>query len=186
MKEFPMPSATLLEPAPAVAPPLSSDEVFYEIIDGQIVEMPPETVYAAIVRSLLVSHLNHFARTNGLGVAVSMMLFRLDLPMDRKRWPKNQPLPETDDAWNVVPDLAIEVVSPNDFAQDLLEKVEEYFQAGVQLVWVGYPCRRRIHVYESFTQIRGLTRTDELDGGKVLPDFRLPLAELFPEPSTSA
>jgi Uma2 family endonuclease len=192
-----MPSATLLEPAPAAVRPFPGEEVLYEIIDGQIVEMPPMSAYAAIVGSLLVSSLNNFARPHGLGVAVSEALFHLDLPVDRDRrpdgafvssgrWPKNQPFPERDNSWNVVPDLAIEVVSPSDLAEDLLEKVEEYFQAGLQVVWVIYPRRRIVHVYESVTQIRALTRTDELDGGKVLPDFRLPLAELFQEPPAAA
>jgi hypothetical protein len=45
---------------------------------------------------------------------------------------------------------------------------------------VVYPRRRVIHVYESLTQIRGLTQTDDLDGGAVLPGFRLPVAALFP------
>jgi Uma2 family endonuclease len=192
-----MTSTTLLEPAPTVAPSVPEADVLYEIIDGQIVEIPPRSAYAAIIGSLLVSYLNNFARAHHLGVAVSEVLFHLDLPVDRnrrpdgafvsfKRWPRNQPLPEKENAWNVVPDLAIEVISPSDFADELLEKVVEYFQAGVQLVWLVYPRQRTVHVYESFTQIRALTRTDELEGSTVLPDFRLPLTELFPEPPASA
>ncbi len=61
-------------------------------------------------------------------------------------------------------------------------KVQEYFQAGVRLVWVVYPTQALVHVYESFTgPIRVLTRQDDLDGGAVLPGFRLPLKEIFVE-----
>ena len=77
------------------------------------------------------------------------------------------------------PRLAIEVVSPTNLAEDLLAKVDEYFQAGVRQVWVVYPAAARVHVHESPTQIRVLGRGDELDGGPLLPGFRLPLAELF-------
>src|SRR5579871_4981965 len=191
-----MATATVSEPALTAAPPVHGDEVLYEIINGQWVEMPPMSAYAALLGSLLVSHLNHFARANSLGVAVSEMLFHLDLPVDRnrrpdgafvsyRRWPRGQPLPQRDNAWNVVPDLAIEVVSPSDQIEDLLGKIEEYFQSGVSLVWVVYPRLRIVHVYESFHHIRGLTRADELDGGAGLPGSRLPLAELFEDPPAS-
>ena len=79
----------------------------------------------------------------------------------------------------MVPDLAVEVVSPTDRAEAGLDKVREYFEAGVQLVWVIYPKLRVVHVFESFTRIRVLTRADDLDGGALLPGFRLPLATLF-------
>jgi Uma2 family endonuclease len=75
----------------------------------------------------------------------------------------------------------VEVVSPTDVAEQLQEKIAEYFQAGVLLVWVVYPQRQQVHVYESLSNIRGLSRTAELDGGVVLPGFRLPLSELFLE-----
>ena len=84
-----------------------------------------------------------------------------------------------EDAWDVVPDLAVEVVSPSDIAQNLLGKVKEYFQAGVRLVWVVYPIQRCIHVYEAWNRIRVVTETDELDGGEVLPGFRRSLDRLF-------
>ncbi len=60
-----------------------------------------------------------------------------------------------------------------------MEKVAEYFVAGVTVVWVIYPKCQQVHVYESLTDVRGLTRADDLDGGTVLPGFRLPLTELF-------
>jgi Uma2 family endonuclease len=81
--------------------------------------------------------------------------------------------------------LAVEVVSPYDLASEQMDKVVEYFRAGVQLVWVVYPEQGLVYVHESLTQVRGLTRTDSLDGGTVLPGFTLPLATLFPPPATS-
>jgi Uma2 family endonuclease len=126
-----------------------------------------------------------------LGHPVTEMLFRLPLATARNRrpdgafvtygrWPKGRPVP-TDNAWDVVPDLAVEVTSPTDLADEIMQKIVEYFQAGVRLVWLVYAQHQLVYVYDSPTRVRILTRDDELDGGPVLPDFRLPLAELFPE-----
>jgi Uma2 family endonuclease len=187
-----MSTAAVLNPVLASVPSIRDDDALYEIINGQRVELPPMSAYAGIVASRLHGKLTEFASANPVGEPVIEVLFRLPLNGDRnrrpdvafvsyKRWPKGRPVPIDDNAWDVVPDLAIEVVSPNDLAEDLLEKVQEYFRAGVEMVWVVYPRLRLIQVYESLSRIRGLTRTDELDGGPVLPGFRLPLATLFPE-----
>ena len=82
-------------------------------------------------------------------------------------------------AWNVVPDLAIEIVSPTNLAEEIDRKMTDYFQAGVRLVWVFYPDSGRVYVYQSPTHGSILERTDALDGGEVLPDFRLPITELY-------
>jgi Uma2 family endonuclease len=94
------------------------------------------------------------------------------------RWARGKKIPRGA-AWRVVPDLAVEVVSPTDSADGLIEKVHEYFDAGCRLVWVVYPTFEEVYIYESPKAIRVLGRDDALDGGDVLPGFRLPLAELF-------
>jgi Uma2 family endonuclease len=100
-----------------------------------------------------------------------------------QRWAKTRPMSRTVDAWDVVPNLAVEVVSPTNEATKLLDKIAEYFRAGVELVWLVYPQQSQIYVYQLPTQINGLTKSDMLDGGNVVPGFRLPLAELFSEPA---
>lgn len=187
-----MATDTLLEAVSEQAAPILDNEALYEVIDGQRVELPPMSIYAVRVASRLVSKLNQFGNVDDLGEVVSEGLFRLPLarPRNRRpdvafvsyeRWPKNRPVPETDNAWDVVPNLAVEVVSPGDLMDELMDKLDEYFQAGVELVWVVYPRHRLIYVYTSLTQVNGLARTDTLDGGKVLPGFQLPLASLFQE-----
>ena len=78
-----------------------------------------------------------------------------------------------------MPYLAVEVVSPNDLFQDVIAKMNEYFQVGVQQVWIIVPSQKQIHVYDSPTVSRILSETDELDGGTLLPGFRLPVAKVF-------
>ena len=118
------------------------------------------------------------------------ILFHLALPVDRnrrpdvayasyERWPKNRAVDPDVNAWDVVPNIAVESVSPNDLVDGLATKIDEYFQAGVELVWVIHPRQRRIDFYQSPTDVRILTASDVLDGGKALPGFRLPLTEIF-------
>jgi Uma2 family endonuclease len=172
------------------------DEALYEIIDGERVEIPPMSVYATSVASSLIGELSIFSHARPIGRAFSEMLFRLPLNGSRnrrpdvafvtyERWPKNRPIPPTDNAWDLAPDLAVEVISPHDLADEIIQKLTEYFQAGVRLVWIIYPQQRLVYVYDSPTRVRGLAQTDELDGGDVLPGFRLPLANLFPETASS-
>jgi Uma2 family endonuclease len=88
--------------------------------------------------------------------------------------------PGSDNAWAVLPALMLEVISPNDLAEEIIERLGEYFAAGTKLVWVVYPTYRLVYVYESPRQVRVLGEADELDGGVVLPSFHIAIASLFP------
>lgn len=79
----------------------------------------------------------------------------------------------------IAPDLAIEVVSPSNRAREIREKLRDYFEAGVRQVWVVYPRRRNVAVHLSPSDVRVLGEDDELDGGDVVPGFRLPVAAIF-------
>jgi Uma2 family endonuclease len=79
----------------------------------------------------------------------------------------------------VVPDLAVEILSPDDRPRYVLEKVGEYLQAGVRLVWVVDPKGRKAAVHRSLTAVRELDIEDALDGEDVVPGFRCVLRELL-------
>lgn len=186
-----MSTGTVLEPLPT---PAASDDKLYEVVNGQRVEKPPMSAYATRVAFVLAKHIDILAESRQSGLAVTEQIFLLDAAsglqrrpdaafVSFQRWPADRPLPHTD-PWPVVPELAVEVVSKNNPAEDVLDKVAEYFRAGVQLVWVVYPRQRQIYVYDSLTHPRVLTESDELDGLPVLPGFRLPVAALFPPVAT--
>ncbi len=80
----------------------------------------------------------------------------------------------------IPPDLAVEVVSPNDYANELEEKVEEYLRAGVRLVWVVYPDIHAVHVHRADGSTGRFRANDELSGEDVLPGFRCKVDDLFP------
>ena len=163
----------------------------FEIIDGLRLELPPMSAEASVIASDLARHLSNYGFAQNRGRGVSEVLFHLPLPTDRNRrpdaafvpftrWPRGRRIPSSS-AWDVLPDVVAEVISPFDLATEVLEKIAEYFQSGIQLVWVIYPSVRLVYVYESLLKVRGLTRSDTLEGGTVLPGFQLALAELFPD-----
>jgi len=124
-----------------------SDDDLYEVIDGKRVAKGPQTVFAAWLASELCFYLGTFVRSNELGHVVVKALFQLPESIHRSRrpdvafvsydrWPRDRPISPTADAWDVVPNVATEVVSPTDSAEELDVKIGEYFRAGVELVWV--------------------------------------------------
>jgi Uma2 family endonuclease len=173
---------------PEVVPPLSDADALYEVIDGQRRELPPMGAHEVNMASVLIALLGPFVRAKNLGRAVGEMLFNFpSLKKQRRpdvafvsyqRWQKGVPVPHAN-AWDVVPELAVEIVSPTDTMIEVMAKVREYFHVGVQLVWLVLPTERLVYVYTSRTQIQVITEADVLDGGMVVPGFQIPAAELF-------
>src|SRR5688572_10774626 len=169
---------------------LTPDEaILYEVGDNPVVELAPMGAYEVSLATLLAARLETFARQHQPGRAVQEMLFDLTIATGRKRrpdvafvsferWPQHRRIPRTD-AWEVVPNLAVEVISRTDSGDHIVDKVAEYFHAGVERVWVVFPSQEQVYTYDSPTSVRILTRSDELSGDPILPNFRLPLVELF-------
>jgi Uma2 family endonuclease len=172
------------------APPTTFEpDGLYEVVDGQVVETPPMGAYEVELASILQNWMGPFAMTNRLGRVVTEMLFVIDPSRGRERrpdvafvshgrWPIDRRAPKAA-AWDVVPDLAVEIISPTNRGYDDAIKLEEYFRAGTRLVWVVYPPTSKVYAYDSPSSVRILALGDDLDGGAVLPGFRLPLATLF-------
>lgn len=166
----------------------------YEVIDGQIVEMPPMSVLSNAVSNRLHVEIGYYARQKKLGEAFMESLIHLPEPVDRnrrpdlcfvsyERWPATRPY-SSGNAREVVPDLAIEVVSPSDLAEDNHEKIVEYFKCGVRQVWVVYPELRLVYIFDSLTQVRGLTADDIIEGSPCLPGLQLRISDVIPAMET--
>lgn len=80
----------------------------------------------------------------------------------------------------IVPDLAVEVVSPNDTTREVWDKVGDWLRAGTRLVWVIDPASRSVTVYRSMDDFQILSEGDELVGGEVIPGFTGNLRDQFP------
>jgi Uma2 family endonuclease len=81
--------------------------------------------------------------------------------------------------WELAPDLAVEIVSPEDEEKDLREKVDDYLRAGVRLVWLIDPRARRARVYRPGAEVQTVEAGGSLDGGDVLPEFTIPVAAFW-------
>src|SRR5207249_1447707 len=110
-------------------------ELIYDINASQ----PPLDVLSDIIHRLSDIQHNPYAWTHRLGRVESEMIFRLDAATDLQRrpdvsfvsydrWPRGRPVPRSP-CWDVVPDLAVEVVSPTNSASGILVKIDEYFRA---------------------------------------------------------
>jgi Uma2 family endonuclease len=160
----------------------------YELVEGTLVEKAMG-LRESILAGCLIELLRRFVipRNSGVvsGEAGMMRLFPglVRIPdvafASWNRFP-NRSIP-ADPIPSLVPDLAVEVLSPSNTTQEMARKCHEYFVAGVLLVWLVDPRARTVDVYTAEDQVTTLAVGDVLDGGTVLPGFTLPLSELFAE-----
>lgn len=166
----------------------------YEVVNGEIVECPPMSPYSVEVAHLLNDSMRAFLAAQPLGRTRVEYPFLITAPGDEgrvrlpdlafvsfDRWPRNRPIPRTGHGLAVVPELVVEVVSPNDKVEELMTKTAEYLAAGAQQVWHIHPVRRLLYVFDSLTQVRGFLHTDTVPGDPVLSGFSFRLADVLPE-----
>lgn len=185
----------VLRPITPDEPALPEDRL-YEVVDGRVVEAMPMGAFETHCAGLLFLAIADHLRRHRIGRVEMEMLFRLSVErkLERRpdlafvsyeRWPAGRPIPRVA-AWPVVPDLAVEVVSPSNSADHVMEKLVEYFAAGVRAAWVIYPIHGIIQVYDAVDRVSIMTPGGTLDGGIVLPGFRLPLVALFGDEEVAA
>ncbi len=161
---------------------LESDLEGYEYIKGELLPMPPPSMFHGRISTNLFLPLGLYIRENQLGDIYMDVGFTVG---DRVLIPDvafltNANMPESlSKVSPVPPDLAVEVVSPSDTLHRIQEKVFAYLEAGTQLVWVLEPLAKTVTVYRSETDITTLTRNDTLSGEEVVEGFSCQVAELF-------
>jgi Uma2 family endonuclease len=160
----------------------------YELVDGTLVELNVSALSSLIgfeLGSRLRDHCKVHAPAWIFGADCGFQCFpghprkvrKPDVALIlRDRLPAEQ---LTEGFLTLPPDLAVEVVSPNDLAVEVEEKVEEYLDAGVRLVWVVYPSTRTIHVNRGDRSSTVVRSSDELSGEDLLPGFRCRVGDLF-------
>ncbi|MFL5341821.1 MAG: Uma2 family endonuclease [Gemmataceae bacterium] len=161
----------------------------FELVNGELVEKPMGWK-SSRVGGHAFRLLGNFLEANPLGRAApadaSYQCFPDDPMKVRRpdasvvlfdRLPANL---EPEGHCRVAPNLAVEVISPNDLYSEVKEKVDEYLLANVQLVWVIDPPSRSVEVYRADGTVSKIKADGELSGEDVLPGFRCPVAALFP------
>jgi Uma2 family endonuclease len=160
----------------------------YELVDGILVEKVmgfPEAFLALTLGRILGTwvvqrNLGAVVGADGM-MRLAPGLIRIpDLSfIEWDHFPNRQIQPDPIPA--LVPDLAVEVLSPSNTDLEMQGKLDDYFRTGTRLVWFVDPRDRTVDVYTAPNQSVRLTQADTLDGAPLLPGFRLPLRELFAE-----
>jgi len=160
----------------------------FELVDGVLVEKAmgfTESVLAAALGRILGNfvvprNLGHVPGSDGV-IRLFPGLVRIPdvayISWDRfpdGRLP-DEPIPD------LAPDLAVEVISKGNTPTEMKRQRREYFEAGVNVVWMVDPRKRTVNVFLSVEDSVELTEHDTLDGGDLLPGFSLKLRDLFSE-----
>ena len=160
----------------------------YELVHGVLVEKAVG-LRESLLAIALASLLRGFVRPRNLGLVTGADGMMRLLPglvripdvafISWERLPNRrvpiEPLPD------LAPDLAVEVLSVGNIPGEMARKRQEYFSAGVHVVWQVDPRTRTVEVFTAPDQSAVLHETHMLEGGTVLPGFTLPLQELFAE-----
>jgi Uma2 family endonuclease len=157
-----------------------------ELIDGVLVEKAMgarESLLAGVIVHLIWAYLSK----NDLGVVLGadgmMRTFpdQVRIPdvsfISWDRYPGNE-VPD-EGISSFLPNLAVEVLSPGNTKGEMERKLRDYFLAGIELVWIVDPKTQTAKAYSSPEDMQRIGKTGSLDGGAVLPGFRLPLKQLF-------
>jgi Uma2 family endonuclease len=163
--------------------PLSQN---HELIEGELVETMSTGFIHGVVAQRIGRFIGNFADENNLGeVAAAETGFILGEKTCRgadSAFISNENLEKhgyPQGFFPTAPDIAVEVVSPNNTSEEMMEKVNLYLQNGSQLVWVIYPQTKVITVYRQSNIVSLLRENDTLEGEDVLPNFKLEVSKLF-------
>jgi Uma2 family endonuclease len=168
---------------------LPADENRYEIVDGELVVMANSGMEHGHIAIELAILLGGFIKSQKLGVTFdSSTAFKMksgnkrspDLSfVSKERLKGVKKLPKG--FFEGAPDLAVEIISPNNTYSEIHTKIVEYFENGTKLVWVVNPDEECVIVYHQPKPEKLLRSSDNLDGEDLIPDFFLSVAELFQE-----
>ena len=180
---------------PAVSSALSAEELLYvnlpdkqtELVRGQLIVREPPGYQHGVVALKIAVLIANYVRDHELGIVVAAETgFKLFSNPDTVRAAdaaylgrQRAPDPPPSGYLTLAPDLAVEVVSPNDRAGEVQAKVSDWLNAGSRLVWVIDPIRECAVVYRDDGSIDLLADQDALSGEAVLPEFSCPLDDIW-------
>jgi Uma2 family endonuclease len=165
---------------------LDHENRLFELVDGTLVEKPMGFLESCLA-SELIRLLGNFVAEKDLGVVsapdgtLRLMSGLVRMPdvafISWKQLP-DQKLPNEPIA-SLIPELAVEVLSESNTRGEMKRKLGEYFSTGTLLVWIVDPVKRTVDVHTASDKFTRLKEGETLDGGTLLPGFRLPLKKLF-------
>ena len=167
---------------------MPDDGMRYELVRGELKEMPPAGFRHGQIAMKVGRSLDHFVADSGLGVVCAAETgFVLATDPDHVRAPdaafvrqaRADAVGNLDSFFPGPPDVAIEVISPSDRYTEVDEKVADYLAAGTQAVIVVNPRRRTVRVHRAPSDTVELTESDTLEIDDVVPGWRMAVGEMF-------
>lgn len=160
-----------------------------EFVNGQIVEKPVSVESSRIAAEIIFLLKLHVSKSRDAMICDSSLGYRCfsdDPARHRKpdvsaiRNERMQTLNDPDPRlMPIPPDLAVEVLSPTDYAYDVDEKLEDYLSNGFKLIWVVNPLTRTVTIHRGDGSIGRLHENDEITGESALPGFACKVAQFF-------
>ena len=158
--------------------------VLYELNEGEVVTMTSPMPRHNLVRDNIAAALRDFAHPRHLGTVFVETDYQLSpetvripdvsfVPADRMREI------DLDRRMQGAPELAIEVVSPTDLAEELRQKVKQYLAAGAKAVWIFYPKTREVQVFRADGGSSVRREHETVEDHDLLPGFSLDLKSVF-------
>ncbi len=166
----------------------------FELVDGKLVELPVGT-QSSYIGGRILRLLASFCENPFIGWVLPAdasyqpfpdrpnLVRKPDVSFIRAGRLPNETLPEGHA--RLAPDLAVEVVSPNDLYYEVVQKMAEYRLAGVRLVWLVAPPTRTVQIRPLDGTLAEVGEEEELSGEDVIPGFRCSVRELFQPPTTA-
>lgn len=170
---------------------LPEDGYLHEVVNGELVMSPKNDFYHGDISSELLSVLRIFVGSNQLGAV---------LDSSTGFWMKNHNCRAPDISFVSrarlialgfkrstrrffpgAPDLAVEVLSPNNTRADMDQRLREFFESGTRLAWIIDPEAQQVEVCHSLSRRQLVGSGGCLEGEDLLPGFRYPIANLFKE-----
>ena len=167
---------------------LPDDGKRYELIRGELIEMPPASHNHGRVAERFGRRIGNFVEERDLGHGIAAETgVNIEREPDTTRAPDYgfisyermaEPPPSRGYA-DVIPDLVVEVVSPGDRQPDIDAKAQMWLDAGVRLVLVAYPETQEVYAHHGDGSPVRYGPDDTLIGDPVLPGFACPVADIF-------
>ena len=165
---------------------MKDDGFRYELVRGELIKMSPAGHQHGRIALNLTGPLFQHVKTHNLGAVYAAETgFKLAEDMVRApdaafiRRERVEAVGLTTGFWPGAPDLAAEVISPGDTYAEVEDKVADWLDAGTRLVVVVNPSTQAVALHYSRSNIRILTTDDVLDGGEVVPNWTLPVRDIF-------
>lgn len=159
-------------------------DVVVELVDGAIIEMTKPGFQHGWITNRLAFVLTGFVTQHRLGIVTAAetgyivgegTVRGIDIGFVSSA---RLPAYTVEKHFPGAPDLAVEVISPTNEAQDIHRKIRELLKSGAQIVWIVYPDTRTVDVWTA-DGAQSLDESDTLDGASVLPGFKLAIKTIF-------